>query len=541
MEKLLIKNFRKFREFEMSFESGLNVIVGANDQGKSTIMEAVNLALTGRWQGRLFSGELNPHFINAEATQEYLAFLKKSPGEFISPPEVLIELYLSESNETNYLSGNNNSEERWCPGFRVRAALDDDLRNEYIEHIKHPSGLTRVPTEFYKVDWNSFNSKPVNPRAVPIRSAIIDSSRIRLQSGTDYYLKQIVEETLTLSQRSQLSAAYRRAQEQFSTEASIETINETLDMRKGSITRKSFTLDVDVSKNNTWGSALTPHLDKVPFTMLGSGEQSKLKIMLALARRADDVRVVLIEEPENHLAFGELNKLVHHIRQNSEEHQLIIATHSSYVLNKLGLSNLLLLGNTTAYSLESLSKETSKYFSKLSGYDTLRLVLAKRVALVEGPSDELVIQKAYKDAHGRMPIDDGVDVINVRGLSAPRFLELAEPLERECVVITDNDGDYESAKERYEEFLDQSFVTICIGENNALKTLEPQLVDANGYEKLNRMLGKDFGTDEEVQDWMENSKNKTEAALRLLESSEKLLLPPYLQKAVDALGKGNNR
>ena len=39
------------------------------------------------------------------------------------------------------------------------------------------------------------------------------------------------------------------------------------------------------------------------------------------------------------------------------------------------------------------------YFKKLPGYDTLRLVLAKRVILVEGPSDELVVQRAYRDAH----------------------------------------------------------------------------------------------------------------------------------------------
>ena len=52
-------------------------------------------------------------------------------------------------------------------------------------------------------------------------------------------------------------------------------------------------------------------------------------------------------------------------------------------------------------------------------------MLAKRVILVEGPSDEVVIQRAYRDAHGgRLPIEDGVDVISVRGLQAKRFLDL---------------------------------------------------------------------------------------------------------------------
>lgn len=66
---------------------------------------------------------------------------------------------------------------------------------------------------------------------------------------------------------------------------------------------------------------------------------------------------------------------------------------------------------------------------------TLRLVLAERVTLVEGPSDELVVQRAYLDAHGKLPIKDGVDVISVRGLQAKRFLDIAVQPEKPVVVV----------------------------------------------------------------------------------------------------------
>jgi predicted ATP-dependent endonuclease of OLD family len=33
--------------------------------------------------------------------------------------------------------------------------------------------------------------------------------------------------------------------------------------------------------------------------------------------------------------------------------------------------------------------------NKLPGYDTLRLILCNKAILVEGPSDELIVQKAY--------------------------------------------------------------------------------------------------------------------------------------------------
>lgn len=62
-------------------------------------------------------------------------------------------------------------------------------------------------------------------------------------------------------------------------------------------------------------------------------------------------------------------------------------------------------------------------------------MLAERVTLVEGPSDELVVQRAYLDAHGKLPIKDGVDVISVRGLQVKRFLDTAVQPEKPVVVV----------------------------------------------------------------------------------------------------------
>src|SRR5690606_3720820 len=93
---------------------------------------------------------------------------------------------------------------------------------------------------------------------------------------------------------------------------------------------------------------------------------------------------------------------------------------------------------------KDLEDTTHKYFKKLSGYDTLRLILCKKAILVEGDSDELVVQKAYMDKHeGKLPIEDNIDVISVRSLAFKRFLEIAKELKHPTAVVTDNDGKYE--------------------------------------------------------------------------------------------------
>lgn len=47
IRKVKIHNFKCYKDFEITLEEGLNIIVGDNEAGKSTILEAINLALSG--------------------------------------------------------------------------------------------------------------------------------------------------------------------------------------------------------------------------------------------------------------------------------------------------------------------------------------------------------------------------------------------------------------------------------------------------------------------------------------------------------------
>jgi putative ATP-dependent endonuclease of the OLD family len=200
------------------------------------------------------------------------------------------------------------------------------------------------------------------------------------------------------------------------------------------------------------------------------------------------------------------------------------------VLNKLGLGSLILLTPDGGVRITDLPKDTVDYFKKLPGFDTLRLVLAKRVILVEGPSDELVVQRAHRDAHdGRLPIQDGIDVMSMDALSAKRFLDIAIQLKKPVVVVTDNDGNEEATQLRYADYEQYSFIRFCIGQGTE-RTLEPQLLAANGRETLNRVFDKRYDTDQKLLTYM--ARHKTTCALAIFESAETITMPEYIRDAV---------
>jgi AAA15 family ATPase/GTPase len=62
IKKVVIKNYRIFQDFKLDLQSGMNIIVGDNDCGKSTLLEAVGLALTNRLRGKMLTPlELTPY------------------------------------------------------------------------------------------------------------------------------------------------------------------------------------------------------------------------------------------------------------------------------------------------------------------------------------------------------------------------------------------------------------------------------------------------------------------------------------------------
>ena len=179
IKKLIIQGFRTFRNFKLGLNKHLNVIVGDNETGKTTLLEAINLVMSSQIDGRNIQYELNPHLFNGDMVRDYFASIKK--GELTPPPEILIEAYLDDdhSSELAKLKGTNNSEGENCPGLYLKVELNEDFSTDFKEYINSPDNPSIMPIEYYTVVWRSFADNSVATRSLPFRATIIDTSLIR--------------------------------------------------------------------------------------------------------------------------------------------------------------------------------------------------------------------------------------------------------------------------------------------------------------------------------------------------------------------------
>jgi putative ATP-dependent endonuclease of OLD family len=529
---LVVKNFLQFESLDIDLDPELNILVGSNDTGKSTIVQALEMALTGRVSGRRLDSELSPHWFTQSVRDRFLSDIKTDPRT--APPSILIEVYFKEEKELATLKGKNNSMSLDVPGIRLHILLDPAFANEYSIYVDDPDKVASIPVEFYKIDRRDFSGERADGVRPLVTAVVIDASTLKLQSGTDYYLRKSISEHLTPDARAKLSLAFRTHREHLVTDPAFEAANESIKVERTTLNKKSLTLSTDASAKSSWESGLVPHLDGVPFELVGQGEKSAFKILLALEKDGQDRHVVMVEEPENHLSHMNLNTLISRIRERSKGQQLIITTHSSFVLNKLGIDKLRLMTAGSFATLSSLPEDTKRYFLKLAGYDTLRVVLSRAVILVEGPSDELIVQKAYLQKYGRLPIDDGVDVLSVQALAFKRFLQLGKALGRKMAVVTDLDDEVSDAKarRRFEDFEQPGVVKGFVGKVADGRTLEPQLLSSAGRISLNAALGTMFGTEKELLEHM--TAGKTDSALKIFEhAGPNIPMPLYIEDAID--------
>ena len=138
-----------------------------------------------------------------------------------------------------------------------------------------------------------------------------------------------------------------------------------------------------------------------------------------------------------------------------------------------------------------------------------------------------------------MPIECGVDIVCVNGLSFKRYLDILVLMNKHAVVITDNDHSIEDSITRKYKDYDSGLISFFYETNEDLNTFEPSILNANSIDDKAKSLFKSIiqcedKTDKEAIGFMQ--KNKTEWALRVFNSKDKIIYPQYIKDAIKKLG-----
>ncbi len=421
IKSIHIEGLKKFKLLDIKFNEHMNILVGENEAGKSTILEAIKIVLNQQYRNS--DKSILRDLFNVESA----ATFRKKPS-IKTLPRILIELEL----ELDFMSKNSSyfygevygTMKKQVEKFGIRFECKyDELLGAGIEQSILDG---KIPYEYYALTWTTFANNPYQLVRRPFQFLAIDTSSTATSSSFNYYNRTLFNSKYDEPTRIKAKNEFRLKLEEAFDATGLPQLG---DNRKFGVDTKKVVLE----------TILSVFEESIPLENRGSGMESLIKTEIALDK-ANGLDVILIEEPENHLCFSTLNKMLHEISKKQSDSQIIVTTHNNMIASRLNLNNVIWITENSIKSLIEVDKKIAEFFIKADDNSFLQLLLSKKTILVEGATEFLLLPHFYKQVTGHTIEEDGISVISCNGISFNNYLEIAKYTDKKIAVITDNDG-----------------------------------------------------------------------------------------------------
>jgi putative ATP-dependent endonuclease of OLD family len=215
IKKLKLKNFKRFNNFSIELADNINIFVGDNESGKSSIIEAINLVLSGS-RSKVESTGLERIF-NSDAITYFLASDKK----YENLPTLCIEVFFNEQNNCE-LSGKNNSDEVICDGLKLEVIPNDELSKDIKSILTQNEPV--FPYEFYNMKFSTFQGDAYSGYKKYLRHILVDNSQISSEYAIKEYIKDMYNSYANTVERNINQNEYRKHKEIYKNKA-LSTLN----------------------------------------------------------------------------------------------------------------------------------------------------------------------------------------------------------------------------------------------------------------------------------------------------------------------------
>lgn len=484
INSIKIKNYRNYENFYMKFKEGLNVIIGANNAGKTNLLYAINLLkdlnieIDDFNKNDILKKYMNDYKKEAPIIEvEYEIFHEISEDD--ENDESIIKLLpflgLDRINEIRTEQGNKN-QYLIVANIKIRYELNKKYLRDYCNLVKDIDNfddyITCLELMQKHYEWNVYNGiddSNIDKKSI---SEIFKIDFIAAERNTNdvYYEtkneinKYIKEEEnikkvkgLAKTISGEMEEAVKEILEKIYKVVNEDEKNE-IGLKDGNVSiKQGINYKPDISSGYKIDVEDTNSKYIVPLTHNGVGYNNLINIYMLLKlpelRPGRDFRILCLEEPEAHLHPAMQYKLFKYIKKIDDENklnqQIFVTTHSSNITSVSGIENMYMIDYNRSFDEVvnmSLSnqlkdkKDSQRHIMKFLDVTKSDMLFAKKVIFVEGLAEKLILPK-FLEREGYSYENEHISIIDIGGKHFNYFIDIYEDsnVNKKILCITDKD------------------------------------------------------------------------------------------------------
>lgn len=436
LAKLKVRGFRRVIEAEMSFRSGLNIVVGENNAGKTAVIDALRALMSTAEEGTLRLDDTDLHMapdgtrapeilftyvfqgLSLDEEADFSAALKPSGTPGVYEAHFSIKYLPSSSGRLR--------PKRWCGDHEdngITAEMLEDLRAVYLPPLRDPAS--------------------------------------GLQPSRRSQLARLLTRLATPAEKDDITELMRKFEEELEKQKPVASTQDAIDKQHESMLGKELKQQLSVGLTapdfQRIAARLQVEVDSFDVEQNGLGYNNLLYMAVVLSELETNpeaaYRALIIEEPEAHL-HPQLQGVLLQFLQSKEPKkgdtarvQIFVTSHSPNFASIADVDTLCCVHRSPtgvrAFSPRTVEFTPESKKDKLQRYlDVTRaeLFFARRVILVEGAAELFIVDALAKKA-GYDLKRSSVSLLSTEGLNFDCFLPLFgdHALNVRVAVITDAD------------------------------------------------------------------------------------------------------
>jgi len=445
LTKFTIKNFRSITDGGEINLKDQSVLVGKNNEGKTTVLLALKLAMdTLKFHGLSYKSLGSVRFKQRNNYDWYRDF----PISLQNKPRAKNTLFILnfELNEDERLDFYKVIRSRINGDLCIQISFDQNNVGEILVPKRGSSSLSEKSEKIAKyiaekIQFTYIPAVRTEQEALDVINEMVEEELAKLESDEDFKQALAVIENLQKPVLDKVANTIKDSLHKFLPNIKSVQLRISDSARRYRL-RKDYVIEVDDG-------------DQTDIKYKGDGVKSLAAIGLLKDRNRihNGASIIAIEEPESHLHPSAMHSLKVAVEELSIVNQLVISTHNPVFVDRDELSNNILVSNNKVKSVKKIQEIRDCLGVRTSD----NLEHARKVIIVEGECDSIIIKKLITERSQKLSkiMKDGDLIIKFLGGVSKLNYELKhyQDMLCSCFVIVDND---EASKSIIPKLLDST-------------------------------------------------------------------------------------